>query len=486
MVAPPPGTARPEASNRRSGTSSRTTAATKAFATTHAIVRGHTRRSPPVPYIPRMRRLLAFACLFPLLPLPRAQEPTPPPTNATTLTLPAFTGYAHPLPDAMKRSDDGSVARCDGSLHFYVHLQHAGTLTIRLEHTDPSATAANPRELHTTVRATTSQTSTTHRSSTADLGTFTIAAPGFHAIALAATDGKPLRDLRALHLSGPAAVNAHANVVERRNAASVHLGYPIPKPHRDAIEWFYLELTPQTDPVWSYYMATGWHRGYFGMQVNSPTERRIIFSVWDAGGEAIDRGKVADDNRVKLVAKGDGVHAGDFGNEGTGGHSHWQHAWKLGDTFRFLMHAKAEGDATTYTGWFWLAEQKEWRLIASFRAPKDGKQLHGLYSFSENFHGANGDQLRECEFGNGWVRTTGGQWLPLHEAHFTHDETGEQARTDRCAGVRGDRFYLRHGDFTPAPDGAATTYRQPVRVPPSAGKPPSDAELPTPPARTAR
>ena len=42
----------------------------------------------------------------------------------------------------------------------------------------------------------------------------------------------------------------------------------------------------------TYYMACGWHRGYFGMQVNSPTERRIIFSVWDSGGEAVDRSKV--------------------------------------------------------------------------------------------------------------------------------------------------------------------------------------------------
>ena len=431
-----------------------------------------------------MHRPLLLACLLPLLPQLRAQEPTPPapPAATTTLTLPAFTGYAHPDPDAMKRRDDGSVERCDGELHFYVHLQQPGALSLRLEHTSAGAAEAKPKQLRTTVRSTTAQQPTTHSSATTDLGTFPIAAPGFHEIVLTTTDGTPLRELRALHLSGDAAKNAHANVIERRNAASVHLGYPIPKEHRDSIEWFYLELTPQTDPVWSYYMATGWHRGYFGMQVNSPSERRIIFSVWDAGSEAVDRGKVADDNRVKLIAKGEGVHAGDFGNEGTGGHSHWKHMWKLGETFRFLMHAKADGNVTNYTGWFWLAEQKQWRLIASFRAPKDGKQLHGLYSFSENFHGANGDRLRDCEFGNGWVRTTGGKWLPLDEAHFTHDETGEKARGDRCAGVRGNRFYLRHGNFTPAPDQAATTFRQPLRVPQSAGKPPRDDELPTPPS----
>ena len=38
-----------------------------------------------------------------------------------------------------------------------------------------------------------------------------------------------------------------------------------------------------------------------------------------------------------------------------------------------------------------------WGLIASFRAPKDGKLPHGLYSFSENFHGGNGDAARDCD-----------------------------------------------------------------------------------------
>jgi hypothetical protein len=36
-------------------------------------------------------------------------------------------------------------------------------------------------------------------------------------------------------------------------------------------------------------MAYDRYQGYFGMQVNSPTERRIIFSVWDSGGEAVVR-----------------------------------------------------------------------------------------------------------------------------------------------------------------------------------------------------
>lgn len=412
-----------------------------------------------------------------------AQERAP--SDPPNLIVPAFTGYAHPDPDAMQRRPDGSVPHCRGELVFHFDLANKGMLAIELERTANApaqrlrATLETdpPREPgpRTEIDAAADQR-------LVDLGRFGATAPGPHRLTLATTDGTPLTHLARLLLRGEASVGLRANTAERRNAASVHLGYPVPKDARDDVEWFYVEVTPRTDPVWTYYMATGWHRGYFGMQVNSATERRVIFSVWDAGGEAKDRGKVGADDRVTLVAKGENVQAGDFGNEGTGGHSHLVHDWRLGDTFRFLLHARPDGDATIYSGWFWFEEQQQWRLIASFRAPKDGKRLHGLYSFSENFHGGNGDQLRECEYGNAWVRTAAGAWLPLQTAHFTHDETGKSARLDRCAGVRGNRFYLRHGDFTAAPADAVTRYRGELRVP-EAGSPPSDTELPTPPGQ---
>ena len=78
------------------------------------------------------------------------------------------------------------------------------------------------------------------------------------------------------------------------------------------------------------------------MQINSPTERRIIFSVWDSGGEAVSRSKVADTNRVLLMGKGEGVNSGDFGNEGTGGHSHLKYNWKTGEKQRFIVTARHE------------------------------------------------------------------------------------------------------------------------------------------------
>src|SRR5262249_33903552 len=145
--------------------------------------------------------------------------------------------------------------------------------------------------------------------------------------------GKTFGDVAALLLRGPAAQAAHFNLDERRNTASVHLSYPLPPDANVAA--FTSEVTVRADPLWSYYMACGFQRGYFGIQVNSPTERRIIFSVWDSGSEAADRGKVAAEDRVQLVAKGDGVFTDSFGNEGTGGHSHLVYPWKTGQTYRF-------------------------------------------------------------------------------------------------------------------------------------------------------
>src|SRR5262249_5642640 len=146
-------------------------------------------------------------------------------------------------------------------------------------------------------------------------------------------------------------------------------------------------------------------------------------------------------NRVRLLAKGEGVTASDFGNEGTGGHSHLVYPWKKDQTYRFLVSAKPEGTDTIYSGYFYFPEKRSWGLIASFRAPKDGGCLQGLYSFNENFAGANGQLRRLAEFGNQWVKTTNGEWLELHTAKFTHDPTGREDRTDYGAGVNHDRFY---------------------------------------------
>jgi hypothetical protein len=284
----------------------------------------------------------------------------------------------------------------------------------------------------------------------ADFGSFNIDVSGYRRFTLESLNSKdqPSGDIESLLLDGPAAKDAHFNLKPRRNAASVHLFYPVDKNIKVAA--FYCEVTALEDPIWTYYMACGWHRGYFGMQVNSPTERRIIFSVWDSGNEAVDRNKVGEEDRVRLIAKGEDVYAGGFGNEGTGGHSHLKYMWKTGQKQRFIVTAKPTDEThTIYSGYYFHPDKKKWILISSWKAPKDGGYLRGLYSFSENFGGANGHLLRKALYGNQWIRTATGKWIELTTATFSHDSTGKSDRLDRFMGVEDGQFFLSHGGFVP-------------------------------------
>jgi hypothetical protein len=60
-----------------------------------------------------------------------------------------------------------------------------------------------------------------------------------------------------------------------RRGPSVHLNYQIQKAQKFVV--FYNELTILEDPIGSYFMANGFKEGYFGIQVNSKTERRVLF-----------------------------------------------------------------------------------------------------------------------------------------------------------------------------------------------------------------
>lgn len=307
----------------------------------------------------------------------------------------------------------------------------------------------------------------------AHFGAFEIHHTGYQQFTLSSLNDRhqPCGDIDALLLDGPAVRDAHFNLDPRRNAASVHLAYPVAKEVKVAA--FYCEMTALEDPIWTYYMACGWHRGYFGMQVNSPTERRIIFSVWDSGNEGVDRSKVAENDRVSLVAKGEGVFSGDFGNEGTGGHSHWVYPWKTGEKQRFLITAKpVDATHTIFAGYYFLSGKREWRLISSWRAPKDGGYLHGLYSFSENFNGDNGHLRRKALYGNQWIRTGKNEWIELTTASFSHDPTGKTNRLDRFMGVEKGEFFLSHGGFVPGftPFGEKFT-RSAIGQPPTDIKP---------------
>ena len=305
------------------------------------------------------------------------------------------------------------------------------------------------------------------------LGDYSIVDQGYarFELELPASPPDPKAAITALVLDGAPADTAHFNLEPRRNAASVHLKYPLPEGAE--VTAFYNEVTGIEDPVTTYYMACGFTRGYLGMQVNSATERRIIFSVWDSGSgvQAKDRSTVSQENQVQLLAKGENVNASVFGNEGTGGHSDFKYNWKTGSVQRFVVTAKLDGDHTIYTGWWYHPDKQQWMMLASFRAPKDGKYLHGLYSFSENFGGDNGHLLRKALYGPQWIRLANGTWKEITKASFSHDGTGKSNRIDRYMGVEHGLFFLSHGGFVPGytPFGEGFTR-------PASGVPPKDLE----------
>ena len=387
----------------------------------------------------------------------------------TNVTIPAYTAYAIPAEEGNDNEESTLFSVKDGlhnwtdskqRIQFYFNLRTAGPLNVAL--LLKNATAGN--ELAVTIagsnypfKAKSEKVFTVAvPAATAfkkvTVGTVDIATPGFYTVVISCSkkNGKSIADIKSLELGGDAVKNIHFNAKERRNAASVHLKYNIPDT-MNAVA-FYNEITVPAgmDPLYSYYMACGFSRGYFGMQVNDEGERRVIFSVWDAGNEAVDRNKVAAENRVQLMAKGEDVVASDFGNEGTGGHSHWTFIWHPEQTYKFLVTAAADSatQTTSYAGYFYVPEWQKWKLIACFKAPKDGKTLDGLYSFSENFVGTNGQQMRKAFFGNQWVRRQNGEWKELTQSSFSYDATGKAGdRIDYGGGATDTTFYLWHGGF---------------------------------------
>lgn len=233
-----------------------------------------------------------------------------------------------------------------------------------------------------------------------------------------------------------------------RRGPSVHLNYPVP-PNTN-VSWFYTEITvPKgNDVLGSYFEADGFGQGYFGMQVNSPTTRHILFSLWSPYNTQNPK-DIPDSLKIQLIKKGAGVHAGEFGNEGSGGQSYLNYMWKAGTTYKFLLHCQPQdNDHTIFTAYFYAPEENKWLLIASFSRPETHTYLKGLYSFLENFDPQKGAVKRMAYYGNQWIRTDKGQWMELDKAMFTTDNTGNIGyRMDFAGGIKGDKFYLQNCGF---------------------------------------
>ena len=315
---------------------------------------------------------------------------------------------------------------------------------------------------------------------------FRVKGPGYHRFELQGVtrEGPVSAEVAGVLIGGEAASGKVWYVKDEfywgQRGPSVHLSYKVPAEAGD-VRWFYNEVTipDGEDVMGSYFMANGFAEGYFGIQVNSATERRILFSVWSPYSTDDPR-EIPEGQRIKMLRKGEGVTTGEFGNEGSGGQSYLVYPWKAGVTYGFLLEAipasawtegepgnpaatrPSDGDpgvdesvspkpaqgSTRYTAWFREKGSGPWRLIASFSRPQTTTWVARPHSFLENFIPESGQYARKGFYGNQWAGNREGKWFELTEARFTVDNTGrKEARMDFSGGVEEGRFFLKNCGF---------------------------------------
>jgi len=286
-----------------------------------------------------------------------------------------------------------------------------------------------------------------------DLGEYYIPTAGYHYLKIA--DVQVVENqypvMEALLIQSETGNEIKYNKSVYQGAASTHLRYTVPGD--STVKWFYTEVKVPKEVENSehaYYETNGFHSGYGGIQLNSLTERRFIFSIWSLF-KTDDPTKIPNDYLVHLNSKGSNVFSGDFGNEGSGGHSHLVYPWKVDQTYRFLSGIKSlKGDSATYIAYYAVPDdQYQWHLMSEWTQHKTDTKtgFKNLYAFVENF-GGNGDDYFKAYYGNQWVVTPSGNWIELNEAKFTTTANPlKHQRYDYGAGVEGHWFYMYSGGF---------------------------------------
>jgi len=205
-------------------------------------------------------------------------------------------------------------------------------------------------------------------------------------------------------------------------ARSVHAWHPAP-----AAEWMYGEVSVEKSVNGSYFCAIGFSCGYCGIQQLYDGSKVAIFSVWDPGNP-FDFGAKADSVDEKIRTKnlyaGEGVTIGRFGGEGTGGKSMMPFDWKIGETYRFAVNVRRDGqNRAAFTGYVY--RNGSWFKIATFSTlqTKGDPAIRNVYSFVEDFRRTEESrmQVRRASFLNFFAKPVGGEWMAVEDGRFTAD-----------------------------------------------------------------
>jgi len=337
----------------------------------------------------------------------------------------------------------------------YVKLSRPGSLDIWLV-LEP---ADNKSNIKCSVNGQSKSSLINKNESKLKLGTWKIESAGYIKIEIngLSKEGSEFARVKDLQIAGSAVDSLVAFVRNNQDnyfywgkrGPSVHCNYDV-STIKDDVEWFYNEVTvpPGNDPVGTYAMAIGFGEGYFGIQVNSDSERRILFSVWSPY-ETDNPNDIPEDKRILLLKKGEQVHTGEFGSEGSGGQSYLHYNWKAGNNYKFLVRIKPEkNNHSSYTAYFFDNEKNKWRLIASFSRPSTSTYITRPHSFLENFEPEQGYKYRKALYSNTWAITKTGLWIPITKMTFTGDATAKKGyRMDYGGGAERSSFFLHNGGF---------------------------------------
>ncbi|EAR84258.1 nematoblast specific protein (macronuclear) [Tetrahymena thermophila SB210] len=294
------------------------------------------------------------------------------------------------------------------------------------------------------------------------LGTIQIKYPGYYQVNFQGTNSLVNRktgyypQLNSLILSGSQNQNAIYFVNDSfssyygRRGPSCHFTYNLES--KTNIQQFFNEVTVPKywDAVGTYAMAIGFDYGYFGMQVNSESERKILFSVWSPQSTD-DPSQISADNTVILVSKGNNTVINSFGGEGSGGQSYLVYPWVAGVSYQFkLVGQPSTNGYSVFSAYFKdPTKSQDYILIASWKRPKTQSYLSGLYSFIENFNPEKGHISRKAYFNHQKAIDYRNKEVKVLSAYFTYDVTADKKqRFDYDGGVDNVKgFYLRNCGF---------------------------------------
>jgi hypothetical protein len=280
------------------------------------------------------------------------------------------------------------------------------------------------------------------------------------------------------------------------SSPSVHLTYSSQElgAFGNNYDWIYQEaLVPEGyAPTTTYWESIGFSGGYLGLQCNTFTQRRILFSVWDQIDadyyNSIGR-PLPKDSLVSLVDKAPYVTANNFGNEGTGGQSYFANAqtWKEGYPVKFLFNVRRDTSAcescpsgrkptVILSAWYCAYEPGEagfkdipdelkgWRYIASWRRPFVSSWEKYTGSFIENFGWRNGQIIRKGYYYNTYGHhVSQNKWLHFNGAYGTNTDGASGQRVDFEHGIstdvgHTDQFYMLSAGYGAKKASSGTNY----------------------------